>query len=103
MLSALTPERVSTALAAVCKALRPGGVMLFRDYAVNDGAHKKMTNKKGTPFLFVEAVLSRGGVAQAERKLAENFYVRGDGTQVLYFDKGAVTTRLIALTHSQMC
>lgn len=47
VLSALTPERVPTALATVFRALRPGGVLLFRDYAVNDGAHKKMTNKKG--------------------------------------------------------
>jgi methyltransferase-like protein 6 len=48
VLSALTPERVPAALSAIHKVLRPGGILCFRDYAVNDGAHKKMTNKKCT-------------------------------------------------------
>ena len=95
VLSALTPERVPTALATVFRALRPGGVLLFRDYAVNDGAHKKMTNKKGAVLIHYRLRICTRliNAAQAERKLGENFYVRGDGTQVIYFEKGASAHR----------
>lgn len=68
VLSALTPERVPTALATVFRALRPGGVLLFRDYAVNDGAHKKMTNKKGAVTL--ERICTR--LTSAQHKQSAN-------------------------------
>jgi tRNAThr (cytosine32-N3)-methyltransferase len=63
--SALSPKEWSTAVRNVYRILKPGGEVLFRDYGRGDMAQVRF--RKG-------------------RYLEENFYIRGDGTRVYFFD-----------------
>ena len=63
--SALNPRQWAQAVRNVWLALRPGGEVCFRDYGRGDLAQVRF--KKG-------------------RLLEENFYIRGDGTRVYFFD-----------------
>lgn len=64
--SALSPDQWTQAISNAWKLLRPGGEILFRDYGRGDLAQVRF--KKG-------------------RYLEENFYVRGDGTRVYFFEE----------------
>ncbi|KAF2863596.1 methyltransferase [Piedraia hortae CBS 480.64] len=64
--SALAPDQWGQAVRNVCRLLKPGGEVLFRDYGRGDLAQVRF--KKG-------------------RYLEENFYVRGDGTRVYFFEE----------------
>lgn len=64
--SALNPRQWDQAVKNVWRVLKPGGQVLFRDYGRGDLAQVRF--KKG-------------------RYMEENFYVRGDGTRVYFFEK----------------
>ncbi|CAZ85696.1 unnamed protein product [Tuber melanosporum] len=69
--SALSPEQWADALANVRRMLKIGGKVLFRDYGRGDLAQVRF---------------------KAGRYLEENFYVRGDGTRVYFFDEDELST-----------
>ncbi|KAK3994712.1 SAC3/GANP/Nin1/mts3/eIF-3 p25 family-domain-containing protein [Cladorrhinum sp. PSN332] len=64
--SALSPLQWKKAVENVYRVLKPGGEVCFRDYGRGDLAQVRF--RKG-------------------RYLEENFYIRGDGTRVYFFDK----------------
>ncbi|KAF3005763.1 hypothetical protein E8E13_007043 [Curvularia kusanoi] len=64
--SALNPRQWDQAVRNIWRLLKPGGQVLFRDYGRGDLAQVRF--KKG-------------------RYMEENFYVRGDGTRVYFFEQ----------------
>ncbi|KAK2072926.1 hypothetical protein P8C59_007249 [Phyllachora maydis] len=64
--SALAPSQWARAVDNVYRVLKPGGLVCFRDYGRGDLAQVRF--RKG-------------------RYLEENFYIRGDGTRVYFFDQ----------------
>jgi methyltransferase-like protein 6 len=66
--SAIPPEKMDIAVKNVLSVLKPGGIVLFRDYAIYDEAQVKFS-------------------AASDKCLDENFYVRQDGTMSYFFSK----------------
>lgn len=66
VLSAIDPDRMQMAVANINKVLRPGGLVLFRDYAIYDKAMLRFSEQS---------------------KIADQFYTRQDGTRAYFFTK----------------
>ena len=64
--SALSPQQWDAAVKNIYRVLKPGGEVCFRDYGRGDLAQVRF--KKG-------------------RWMEENFYIRGDGTRVYFFEQ----------------
>ncbi|OAG37763.1 hypothetical protein AYO21_08006 [Fonsecaea monophora] len=69
--SALNPRQWQQALVNIQRVLKPGGEVLFRDYGRGDLAQVRF---------------------KAGRWMEDNFYVRGDGTRVYFFEKEELET-----------
>ena len=72
VLSAITPKDLPQAVANIASILKPGtGRVFFRDFALGDCASQRLGRR----------VPGRRSI------LSPNFFLRGDGTQALYFDR----------------
>lgn len=64
VLSAIHPDKFYQTLKNIFALLKPGGILLFRDYGLYDMAQLRF---------------------KAGHKIADNFYMRQDGTRSYYF------------------
>lgn len=67
VISAMTPQSIPLLVKRLYLCMRPGAICFVRDYSVHDLAHFRFQHEK-----------------DGYKKLNDNFYVRGDGTQVLF-------------------
>ncbi|CAG9766494.1 unnamed protein product [Ceutorhynchus assimilis] len=69
VLSAIHPDKYTKTLQNIYKILKPGGVLLFRDYGLYDMAQLRF---------------------KAGHKIADNFYMRQDGTRSYFFSTESI-------------
>lgn len=69
VMSAITPERMSNVVINCKSVLKPGGLVLFRDYAVNDEAQKRFMSSPDP------------------KAVTDQLFIRQDGTLSYFFDR----------------
>jgi len=69
VLSAVTPQLMLSVLERVHKVIKPGGIVVIRDYGIYDMTQMRFFAKK------------------SPNKMGENYYRRGDGTFSYFFEK----------------
>ncbi|KAI9472215.1 MAG: S-adenosyl-L-methionine-dependent methyltransferase [Benjaminiella poitrasii] len=75
--SAIPPEKMKIAIKNIYSVLKPGGLVLFRDYGIYDEAQVKFS-------------------AASDKRLDSNFYVRQDGTMSYFFSREDLMSRFEA-------
>lgn len=75
VLSALHPDELKRAITKIAKVLKPGGRILLRDYGRYDMAQLRF---------------------KQNRLISDNFYARGEGTQVYFFEQEEMHSMLEA-------
>lgn len=76
VLSAIYPEDLQRAVENLLKVLRKGGILIFRDYAIDDTAQHRF---------------------KPDRKIDETLFVRQDGTFSHYFSTDEIATLFTGL------
>jgi SAM-dependent methyltransferase len=82
VLSAINPDRLGATLQRLAALLKPGGLLLLRDYGRYDLAQLRF---------------------KRNRYLADNFYIRGDRTKVYFFSQEEIREQMqrVGLTELQ--
>jgi hypothetical protein len=68
VLSAIAPEKHEDVIKKINSAMKPGGILYFRDYCLYDMAQLRFAQRK-------------------KNKVSQNLYMRHDKTLAFYFDK----------------
>lgn len=80
-LSAVPPAKQASGLRNLYKLLKPGGRLLFRDYATGDLAQKRFSSKN---------------------RIEENYYVRQDGTLSFFFSEESLRCCMAEIGFEEM-
>jgi SAM-dependent methyltransferase len=78
-LSAISPEHFPDAIGRLHKMLKPGGMILLRDYGLGDAAQERFAKDN------------------ADKKLGENFYVRFAAASLLTTDLYSIQSILLSI------
>ena len=82
--------RMQAVVERVVSCLKPGGMLLFRDYGRYDMAQLRFKKGKSPPTVLQHQQTHKSSLrcSTVGQCLSDNFYVRGDGTRVYFFTEG---------------